>query len=207
MKILFQGDSITDCGRDRSDPKNIGPGYVKYAAEHICEMFPQKEFEFYNLGIGGNQTKDLVARLETDFIDIQPDLVSILIGINDVWHNANNGGNWLSNDDFECRYRAVLKAIKERTNAKIVMLEPFLFPAEDKQCFRVDLDPKIQVIRKLAREYADVYIPTDGLLAARITTEDWKLYSADGVHLIQYGSQVVGKMYADAVYDLIKSME
>ena len=153
MKILFQGDSITDCGRDRSDPKNIGPGYVKYAAEHICEMFPQKEFEFYNLGIGGNQTKDLVARLETDFIDIQPDLVSILIGINDVWHNANNGGNWLSNDDFECRYRAVLKAIKERTNAKIVMLEPFLFPAEDKQCFRVDLDPKIQVIRKLAREY------------------------------------------------------
>ena len=86
------------------------------------------------------------------------------------------------------------------------MLEPFLFPASDKQFFRIDLDPKIQIVRKLAREYADIYIPTDGLLAAKIAVEDWKKYSADGVHLIQYGSQVVGKMYADAVYDLIKSM-
>ena len=206
MKILFQGDSITDCGRNREDIKDIGPGYVKFAAEQIVIDHPDKEFEFINLGIGGNQTKDLVARLQTDFIDINPDIVSILIGINDVWHHANAGCNWIPNEIFEGRYRAVLKAIKEKTSAKIVMLEPFLFPASDKQFFRIDLDPKIQIVRKLAREYADVYIPTDGLLAAKIAVEDWQKYSADGVHLIQYGSQVVGKMYADAVYDLIKSM-
>lgn len=206
MKILFQGDSITDCGRNREDIKDIGPGYVKFAAEQIVIDHPDKEFEFINLGIGGNQTKDLVARLQTDFIEINPDIVSILIGINDVWHHANTGCNWIPNEIFEGRYRAVLKAIKEKTSAKIVMLEPFLFPASDKQFFRIDLDPKIQIVRKLAREYADIYIPTDGLLAAKIAVEDWQKYSADGVHLIQYGSQVVGKMYADAVYDLIKSM-
>lgn len=206
MRILFQGDSITDCGRNRSDINDIGPGYVKYAAEHIAAQHPNKNFEFFNLGIGGNQTKDLVERLEKDFIEIQPDLVSILIGINDVWHQANAGCNWIPNDLFEGRYRTVLRALKLRTNAKIVMLEPFLFPAEDKQFFRIDLDPKIQVIRKLAREYADVYIPTDGLLAAKIVDEDWKRFSEDGVHLIQYGSQVIGKIYADAVKDLISTM-
>ncbi len=206
MKILFNGDSITDCGRNREDITDIGPGYVKFAAEQIIKDHPEKEFEFVNLGIGGNQTKDLVARLQTDFIDINPDIVSILIGINDVWHYANAGCAWIPNEIFEGRYRAVLKAIKEKTSAKIIMLEPFLFPTPDKQFFRIDLDPKIQIVRKLAREYADIYIPTDGLLAAKTVNEDWKKFSNDGVHLIQYGSQVVGEIYADAVYDLIKSM-
>ena len=81
MKILFQGDSITDAGRDRSDSHNLGDGYPKYAAEFIKKAHPDTEFEFINLGISGNQTKDLVERLEADFIDIQPDIVSILIGI------------------------------------------------------------------------------------------------------------------------------
>ena len=89
MKVLFQGDSITDWGRDRSDYHDLGNGYPKYAAKYIKEMMPDTEFEFIDLGISGDQTANLVARLQSDFVDIKADVVSILIGINDTWHRAD----------------------------------------------------------------------------------------------------------------------
>ena len=98
------------------------------------------------------------------FVDIQPDLVSIHIGINDTWHRAENRC-WLGNDVFEAQYREVLTAIKEKTNAKILIIEQFLLPVEDKAFFRTDLNGKIDITRKLAREFADYYIPLDGLMA------------------------------------------
>lgn len=204
MKLLFQGDSITDADRDRNDPHELGNGYPKYAAKFLKEKFPETDIEFIDLGISGNQTIDLVNRLQADFIDIQPDIVSILIGVNDTWHRAEKR-EWLSDEKFEENYRAVLEAIKSKTNAKIVMLEQFLLPAEDKLFFREDLDPKIQITRKLAREYADVFIPLDGLLASHICHEDWQEISADGVHpTYGRGAEVIGKIYADYVAELIK---
>ena len=104
MKILFQGDSITDADRDRSNPHDLGTGYPLYAAKFIKEENPDTEFEFIDLGISGNQTKDLVARLQSDFIDINPDIVSIHIGVNDTWHHAENR-DWLDNSVFEAQYR------------------------------------------------------------------------------------------------------
>lgn len=95
IKLLFQGDSITDASRVRDDYHNLGNGYPKFAARYISEKFKNIEFEFINLGISGNQTKDLVERLQSDFIDIQPDIVSILIGVNDVWHYAEKGSGCL----------------------------------------------------------------------------------------------------------------
>ena len=202
MKILFQGDSITDAGRDRSDIHNLGNGYPKFAAENIKEAFPDVDFEFVNLGISGNQTIDLVNRLESDFVDIQPDVVSILIGVNDTWHRAGDR-QWLSNEKFEENYRTVLEAIKTRTNAKILIIEPFLIPVEDKNYFREDLDPKIQVIRKLAREYADAYLPIDGLLAAAYLGVEPTVYAADGVHPTEEGARFIADYYLEAVCDLI----
>lgn len=203
MKILFQGDSITDAGRNRDDIHNLGNGYPKYAAQFLKEDFPNVDFEFVDLGISGNQTKDLVERLEADFIDIQPDIVSILIGVNDTWHHAANR-DYIPHDVFEERYRTVLSAIREKTNAKIMMMEPFLIPVEDKAYFREDLDPKIQVIRKLAREFADVYLPTDGLLASAYIGDDPLSYAADGVHPTEKGAAYIGSLYADYMAPLIE---
>lgn len=202
MKILFQGDSITDAGRNREDPHNLGNGYPKYAAALIAANHPEIEFEFVNLGISGNQTKDLVDRLETDFVDIQPDIVSILIGINDVWHHAGDK-SWIPNEVFEERYRTVLTAIKEKTSAKIMMMEPFLIPIEDKLFFREDLAPKIEIVRKLAREFADVYLPTDGLLASAFIGDDPLSYAGDGVHPSEKGCIFIGKLYAQYIDKLI----
>ena len=206
MKILFQGDSITDWGRDRNDIHNLGNGYPKYAAKLLTERYPDIDFEFINLGISGNQTKDLVARLDTDFIDIQPDIVSILIGVNDTWHHAEQK-DWIPNEIFEERYRTVLTAIKEKTNAKIMMMEPFLIPTEDKAFFREDLAPKIEIIRKLAREFADIYLPTDGLLASAFIGDDPLSYAADGVHPTAKGAEFIGMLYCEYISDIIDEMK
>lgn len=202
IKLLFQGDSITDAGRDRNDFHNLGNGYPKYAAGYLRERYPDIDFEFINLGINGNQTKDLVERLQKDFIDIQPDIVSILIGINDVWHHAADKSR-ISDETFEERYSTVLKAIKEKTNAKIMIMEPFLVPVEDKLFFREDLAPKIEIIRKLAREYADIYLPTDGLLQSAFIGDDPLSYAADGVHPTDKCADCIGRLYADYISKII----
>ena len=202
VKLLFQGDSITDAGRDRNDIHNLGNGYPKYAAKILEEKFPETEFEFIDLGISGDQTKDLVARLENDFADIKPDVVSILIGINDVWHHAAEK-DWIPDEVFEQRYRTVLTTLKEKTNAKIMMIEPFLIPVEDKHFFREDLYKKIEIERKLAREFADVYMPLDGLLAAAYTNDDPLSFAADGVHPTVKGAEYIGKLYAEYISELI----
>ena len=202
IKLLFQGDSITDAGRDRNDIHNLGNGYPKYAAKFLAEKYPDIDFEFIDLGIGGDQTKNLVARLDKDFIDIQPDIVSILIGINDVWHYAANR-EWLSDELFEERYRTVLTALKEKTNAKIMMMEPFLIPVEDKLFFREDLYKKIEITRSLAREFADVYLPTDGLLCSAFIGDEPTTFAADGVHPTEKGAEYIGRLYCEYISNLI----
>lgn len=202
VKLLFQGDSITDAGRRREDIHDLGRGYPLYAAELLKNKYPEIEFEFIDLGISGNQTKDLVERLETDFIEIQPDIVSVLIGINDIWHHADDK-SWIPDEVFEQRYRTVLSAIREKTNAKIMIMEPFLIPAEDKLFFREDLAPKIELVRKLAREYADVYLPTDGLLQSAFIGDEPLSYAADGVHPTEKGARYIGGLYAEYIAKLI----
>ena len=208
IKLLFQGDSITDWYRNWDDMHDLGRGYAKYAAELLKEKYPDVEFEFIDLGISGNRTNDLVNRLQSDFIDIQPDIVSILIGINDVWHHSgwHEGSvkEWLSNEIFEENYRTILTAIKEKTDAKIMIMEPFLCPIEDKLYFREDLAPKIEIIRKLAREFADVYLPTDGLLNSAFIKDDPLSFAEDGVHPTEKGAKFIGKLYAEYISPLIE---
>ncbi|MBQ6263891.1 MAG: GDSL family lipase [Clostridia bacterium] len=203
MKVLFQGDSITDWYRDRENYHDLGKGYAHYSAKLIKREFPGENFEFINLGISGDRTESLVARLQSDFIDIQPDICSIMIGINDTWHRAENR-NWVSDEYYENNYRTVLTALKEKTNAKIIILEQFLLPVADKLFFREDLNGKIDITRSLAREFADVYIPLDGLFAAACVEEDMLNFSEDGVHPAINGSKFIAGHYLEAFKKVMK---
>ena len=131
MKILFQGDSVTDAGRDRSDPHDMGNGYPRFASAMIQDSFPDTEFEFIDLGISGNRTEHLVERMEADFIEIQPDIVSILIGVNDVWHHYAFEYVETTDEQFESNYRTLLEGLKSRTTARILMIQPFLLETVD----------------------------------------------------------------------------
>lgn len=204
MRILFQGDSITDMGRDRNDPHHLGNGYPKFVAQMLREQYPAADPEFVNFGISGNRTCDLVARWQTDCIDWRPDVVSIMIGINDTWR-AFDQNDPTTPEQFEANYRQILTAVKEQTHAKILMLEPYLLHNEPgKDAWRVDLNPKIDVVRWLAREFADAYIPTDGLMAAASVTESPTHWSGDGVHPNDNGAKLIAAHYVAAVADWIK---
>ncbi len=202
MKILFQGDSITDAGRDYTDIHNLGHGYPFYTAKAISEAFPDRDFEFIDLGVSGNRAENLRDRWTKDAIEIQPDVISILIGINDTWHRSAEK-NWMPHEYFEECYRGILERIKKETSAKIIILEQFLLPVPDKEFFHVDLDPKIQITRKLAREYADAFVPLDGIFAAASVEAAPTEFAADGVHPTARGAELIASHYLEAFKKIV----
>ena len=204
MKILFQGDSITDASRDKRNYHDLGKGYPKYAAEAIVAANPDTEFEFINFGISGNRTCQLFDRLYPDAIAFQPDIISILIGINDVWHRYERTPIFTTEAQIETNYRAILEALREHTNAKIVMIAPYVLDAPDKDHLRRDHEALIPIVRKLAEEFADVYIPLDELFAEAMKTQPEPLYySGDGVHPNANGAKFIGELYAKAIQPLL----
>ena len=203
IRLVFQGDSITDAGRDKRNYHNLGNGYPKFAAELIENDHPDTEFEFINFGISGNRTCELFDRLYDDGIAFQPDIISFLIGINDVWHRYNPAKILTTDAQIALNYREILKRIKSETNAKIVMLSPYVLDAEDKAHMKADLETVLPIIRELAKEYADVYIPLDELFEEALKTQPEPMfYSNDGVHPNENGAKFIGECYARAVKDL-----
>ena len=204
MKILFQGDSITDDNRNRANVHDLGQGYAKYAAPLIKAAKPDTDFEFIDLGINGNRSDDILARTTTDIVDIDPDVISILIGINDVWHRHSHGRE-MTDEQFEANYRAVLERIRCETHAKILMLCPFLLPSSDKESWRDEVERIAAIVRRLANEYADAYLPLDEKFAAALPTAPTPMhYSDDGVHPNAAGAEFIGGHYCEAILPLLK---
>ena len=207
MKIVFQGDSITDAGRDKRNYHDMGNGYPKYAAASIREAFPDTEIELINLGISGNRTDQLFDRLYPDAIAFEPDVISILIGINDIWHRHGSGRIETTDEQIAVNYRTILTRLKNQTKAKIVMLSPYLLDSEDKEDWRVELDSILPIIRSLADEFADAYVPLDELFAEALKNQpEPKFYSADGVHPNTNGAEFIGKHYFEAIAPIIRSL-
>ena len=207
MKIVFQGDSITDAGRDRRNYHDMGHGYPKHASRLITEAFPDTDFEFINMGIGGNRTCQLFDRLYNDAIAFDPDIISVLIGINDIWHRYGNNGRIETTDaQIETNYRAILERLKKQTHAKIIMLSPYILDCDDKDEMREDLKRVLPIIRNLAKEFADAYVPLDEIFEEAVKNQpEPRYYSADGVHPNGNGAAFIGKHYFDAIAPLLKS--
>ena len=203
IKLLFQGDSITDAGRDKRNYHELGNGYPKFAAEIISESNKNIEFEFINFGISGNRTSELFDRLYTDGIAFMPDVISILIGINDIWHRYGPARIATTDAQIALNYREILERIKRETNAKIVMLSPYVLDAADKTHMKKDLETVLPIIRDLAQKYADVYIPLDELFEEAIKIQPHAMYySDDGVHPNVNGARFIGECYAREVQKL-----
>ena len=209
MKILYLGDSITDAQRDRSNPDDLGLGYVKYATANIRSALPDSDIRFYNRGISGNRTSQVIERLDSDVLDINPDIVVLLIGVNDVWHHyhSTNARDCIETPDeqFEINMRKILDAIKH-CGAKLLMLEPYMLPVEDKLAMLPELDAKIRIERKLAREYADAYISLSGRFSEFLINHEFADISDDGVHPNESGRALLGKMVSDALIPMISEI-
>ena len=208
MKIVFQGDSITDAGRDKRNYHQMGNGYPKYASAILTEQFPTVEFEFINQGISGTRTCQLFDRLYPDAIAFEPDMISILIGINDIWHRY--GGNRIETTDeqIETNYRAILKRLRAQTNAKIVMLAPYLLDCEKVDHMREELARLLPIIRRLADEFADAFVPLNELFDEALKSQPEPLYySGDGVHPNANGAEFIGRHLAETFMGIIEKQK
>lgn len=198
--VLFQGDSVTDAGRNYDVLGDLGTGYPMMIASAFTAMYPEKKVAFINKGISGNRVKDLEARWGKDCVELRPSVVSILIGINDTWRRFDDSKDPTSAQDFENTYRRILTEVKEKTGAHIILLEPFVLPVmEGQETWREDLDPKIQAVRKLAREFKALLIPMDGIFAVASTKACSELWCGDGVHPTSTGHALIAKTWIDTV--------
>ena len=198
-RILFQGDSITNSGRHHRDDSILGQGYPNFIAAWLSALYPAHNLVFLNRGISGNRIYDLEDRWSKDCIDLQPDYLSILIGVNDTWRIFDsNTPSPIA--DFEACYRRILDRVIKETKAKIILLEPFVLPTQpDRVTWWEDLILRIAVVRRVAVDYNAILIPLDGLFAAASTRREAKCWSADGVHPTQAGHALISQAWIDAV--------
>lgn len=196
--VLFQGDSITDTGRLRDPGTDLGRGYAFIAAARFQYLYPEKNVTFINRGISGNRVVDLQERWQTDCLDLKPTVVSIYIGINDTWRKFDRNDP-TSTEQYESGYRELLTRTKQAFSAKLVLIEPFVLPVpQDREGWREDLDPKIQVVRKLAREFGAAYVPLDGLFAQASTKAPADYWAPDGVHPSPAGHELIAEAWLKA---------
>ena len=199
MKILFFGDSITDAGRTRDNDgvsSSLGYGYVRSAGGKLLAENPLK-YEIFNRGISGHRIVDLYARVKCDCWNLTPDVLSILIGVNDVWHGVHHD-NGVEIDRFERMYRMLLSDTKKvLPDVKLMILEPFVLPGtatlyQDKYQDFLAVKEYAKVCKKLAKEFGATFVP----LQARFDAM-WEKYGEntyflrDGVHPNTAGAELI----------------
>jgi acyl-CoA thioesterase-1 len=197
--ILFTGDSITDCGRNQNDSQSLGEGYVNMMAARLGLDHPELNLRFRNTGIGGDRTCDLLARWDADCIDLQPEWVSILVGINNTWRRYDSNDP-TPDDVFESEYRALLTRVKSETSASGVICSPFLVQADDTiKRMRKDLDPKIGIIKKLADEFEAIWVDLDAAFVSAQQRHIPSYWAEDGVHPSAAGHALMAETWLGIV--------
>lgn len=197
--VLFQGDSITDCGRNRDDHWSLGCGYPLLTAGMFGAAHPEKNVTFLNRGISGDRVKDLTARWKQDCLALEPTVLSVYIGINDTWRRYDSNDP-TSVESYEEGYRKLLDQALAVSNPKLVIVEPFVLPhPADREAWREDLDPKIAAVRRIARDYNAAYVALDGLFAQASTKAPCEFWAGDGVHPSPAGHVLIAKAWLEAV--------
>lgn len=197
MKIIFFGDSITDCERDRSDINSLGNGYVKILADKLRPIYPDTDIQLINKGISGNEVCDLLARVQEDVIDLKPDAVVIMIGINNTIHQFKYGKE-LNLPQFERDLTELLNRLKEE-GLVVIFLEPFLLPAPDKLRMRKLFNEELKIVNKVALELCDEFVAYDEVFNGLAQTIPYAEYSADGVHPTHRGSRLIADTAIKAI--------
>jgi len=203
--VLFQGDSITDCGRDRASvqPNQAGAlatGYPLMIASSLLRLYPERQLRFFNRGVSGNKVPDLQDRWQQDAIDIKPDLLSILIGVNDIWHHLLNGYAGTV-QDYETQYAALLAQTKTALpGVRLVVLEPFVLrTGAVTDAWFPEFDQRRAAAERVARQAGAAWVPLHGMferLARRAPPAYW---AADGVHPTPAGHAAIAQLWMQAV--------
>lgn len=200
MKILFQGDSITDAGRNavNGSKVSIGQGYALMIAGELGARFPGA-YVFENRGIGGNRVTDIYARIKADAWNLKPDVFSLLVGVNDVWKEL--GCMDIIHDGTEPeRYKRVYSMLIEDTlealpGVKFILMEPFLlrgiYTEEKWDVFCEEVKIRAAIVKELAEKYGLAFVPLQELFDKACESAPAEYWVADGVHPTPAGHRLI----------------
>lgn len=204
--ILFQGDSITDAGRNKEDnsynnAKVLGSGYPMLTGAALLEKFAALNLKVYNKGISGNKVYQLAERWDNDCLNIKPDILSILIGVNDIWHKLNGQYNGTV-DIYRKDYIALLERTKKALpNVKLIICEPFAVrgvKAVDDKWYPEFYDYQ-KAAREIATQFGATFVPYQKIYDEAQKHAPGAYWTPDGVHPTLAGAQLMSQAWLAAV--------
>ncbi|MGC4108457.1 MAG: SGNH/GDSL hydrolase family protein [Thermomicrobiales bacterium] len=199
QKILFIGDSITDCGR-RDTNAPYGNGYMSLVRAFVDARYPELGLTWENRGIGGNTTEHLLARWEQDAIAEQPDWISVMIGINDVWRTFDSAGaGAVSIEEYEANLRALLQQVRDRTSARLIVADPFDIDPDRNDPMRAMMDAYGAVCSRVGAEFGAIPVHTQEAFDAVLESTSWETWAADKIHPGLPGHAVIAQAYLRAI--------
>ncbi|MBQ7915650.1 MAG: SGNH/GDSL hydrolase family protein [Firmicutes bacterium] len=208
MKVLFIGDSITDCGRNTNAGYrfSLGQGYPVLIASKYGVAEPGK-YEFINTGISGNRIVDIYARIRIDCWNHEPDVISLLVGVNDVLHTYLRD-NGVEADRFERMYDMLVDdTLKRLPNVKMILMEPFVAPGdytrENYEEFRAEVKLRGEIVERIAKKYNLKYVPLQEKFD-KACGDRPELFIVDGVHPSYAGHQLIADSWMEAFEEMSK---
>ncbi|MBE6355734.1 MAG: lysophospholipase [Lentisphaerae bacterium] len=205
--IVFQGDSITDAGRSKEaglpPNKDLGFGYPCLTAAALLAGEPEKAWQIYNRGISGNRVVDLYARWKVDALNLRPDILSILIGVNDTWHEIGS-----KNGVEVPRYAQFLRMLMDWTKqelpeCKILLMEPFvLVTGAVDESWLDEINARRQAVREIAREYNTLFMATQSLFDEAVKHAPANYWLGDGVHPTYAGHKLISDEWLKLTSDI-----
>lgn len=204
--VLFQGDSITDAGRNKQQELpnhawSFGVGYANHIASFLLEEMPGKDLTLYNRGISGNKVYQLAERWEKDCLELKPDVLSILIGVNDYWHLRNDkydGTPEIYENDFRKLLDRTMEALPD---LKLVICQPFILTGTSAvdESWVEPFSAYQAAAKKISDEFSAIWVPFQEAFDRAVELAPPAYWAADGVHPSMAGAQLMANTWMEAL--------
>lgn len=204
QKLLFIGDSITDCGRGRPVGQRrgtgLGSGYVSFVDSILGAALPELPLCVLNTGISGNRVTDLEARWQTDVLDLKPNWLSVMIGINDVWRQFDSelGMPQVGPEQYEAVYRGLLAQTKSQLDG-LVLMTPYFLEANRNDPMRQQMDVYGAITKQLANEFDAVFVDVQAAFDRYLDHQPTQSLCGDRVHPNGVGHMIIARAFLQAV--------
>lgn len=203
QKLLFIGDSITDCERRELSYAPLGWGYVYFAGNFLLAARPNLNLTVENRGVSGDTTDDLIGRWNTDCIALKPDIVSVMIGINDLWRKYGESVEMqqmhVGPEMYESNYRQILTQLVEKCGSQLILMEPYLFCDDPGNSMLRELDAYIRIVHALANEFGALLVPVHTNYMKVKDRRPAQQWAEDMVHPHPWAHAWIAKQWIDAV--------
>lgn len=202
--VVFQGDSLTDTDR-RGAKYPFGWGYVRMAIDLITARYPDRRIAYYNRGISGNTTDELVKRWHDDCIALKPDWVSLLIGINDLHRFFNpNRENYVSPEAYRRNYETILERTRRKTQARLVLMDPYYIstetdPGSQRGTVLGMLPAYVAVVREMTKRYGAIHVPLHDVFQEQLKYRPADDFCGEPVHPNPAGHMVIAEAWLKAL--------